>query len=116
MGLWHPDVINAKAEKMQAVQPNIYPRNLASQNGRHFGHCIFKSIFLNEMSYMWIKFLFQRYADICSEMVLSAINSIGSVNGLTPRRWQAIIWTNEVLIYWRIYASHGLGEFMCFWP
>ena len=30
-------------------------------------------------------------------------------NGLAPIRRQAIIWTNEVLVHWRIYASFGLN-------
>ena len=30
---------------------------------------------------------------------------VGSNNGLVPTRWQANIWTNDVLSYWRIYAS-----------
>ena len=29
---------------------------------------------------------------------------IGSDNGLSPNRWQAILWTNDGLVYWRIYA------------
>ena len=35
---------------------------------------------------------------------------IGLDNGLTRNRWQAIIWTNGGLVYWRIYASLGLNE------
>ena len=27
-----------------------------------------------------------------------------------PNRWQAIIWTNDGLVFWRIYASLGLNE------
>ena len=36
--------------------------------------------------------------------------SIVSDNGLAPKRQQAIIWTNDGLIYLRIYASLGLIE------
>ena len=36
--------------------------------------------------------------------------SIGSDNGLAPDRRQAIIWTNDGLCQWRIYASLGLNE------
>ena len=36
--------------------------------------------------------------------------SIGSDNGLEPTRRQAIIWTNDGLVYWRKYASLGLRE------
>ena len=35
---------------------------------------------------------------------------ISSDNSLVPNRWQAIIWTNDGLSYWRIYASLGLNE------
>ena len=35
--------------------------------------------------------------------------AFGSVNSLSPVRRQAIIRTNDGLIYWRIYASLGLG-------
>ena len=35
---------------------------------------------------------------------------IGSDNGLVPSRWHAIIWTNDGIVYWRIYASLGLNE------
>ena len=36
--------------------------------------------------------------------------TIGSDNGLAPNRRQAIIWTNDGLIYWHIYASLSLNE------
>ena len=35
---------------------------------------------------------------------------IGSENGLAPKRWQAIIWTNDGVVYWRIYESPVLNE------
>ena len=35
--------------------------------------------------------------------------SIGSDNGLAPKRQQAIIWANDDLIHWCIYASLGLN-------
>ena len=37
-------------------------------------------------------------------------SSIGPDDGLTPTRRQAIIWTNDGLVYWRIYAPLGLNE------
>ena len=37
-------------------------------------------------------------------------DSIGSDNGLAPSRRQAIIWINDGLIYWRIYASLSVNE------
>ena len=33
-----------------------------------------------------------------------------SDNGLAPNRWQAIIWTKDGIVNWRIYASLGLNE------
>ena len=42
--------------------------------------------------------------------VQSQYSSIGSDNGLSPNRRQAIILTNDGLSFWRIYASLGLNE------
>ena len=36
--------------------------------------------------------------------------SIGLDNGLVPIRWQTIIWADDGLVYWRIYASLDLDE------
>ena len=35
---------------------------------------------------------------------------IGSDNGLAPNRCQAIIWTNDGIVYWCIYVSLSLNE------
>ena len=40
---------------------------------------------------------------------------IGSDNGLAPNRRQAIIWVNDGPVFWRIYASIGLNEFLTHW-
>ena len=42
---------------------------------------------------------------------------IGLDNGLVLNRWPAIIWTNDDLVYWRIYASHDLNDLtvLCAW-
>ena len=37
---------------------------------------------------------------------------IGSDNGCYPNRWQTVIWANEDIINWRIFASLGLNEFI----
>ena len=37
-------------------------------------------------------------------------SSIGSDNGLAPPKRQVIIWTNDELFYWRLYAALGLNE------
>ena len=36
--------------------------------------------------------------------------STGLDNGLVPNKWQAISWSSDGLVYWRIYASLGLNE------
>ena len=35
--------------------------------------------------------------------------TIGTGNGLAPKRCQTITWTNDELFYWRIYAAIGLN-------
>ena len=45
---------------------------------------------------------------------LRQYSSIGSVNGVAPKRRQAIIWTNDVLGCWHIYAPLGLNELSSF--
>ena len=45
------------------------------------------------------------------QMASSVYNiSVGLDNGLAPNRRQTIIWNNDGLVYWRIYASLGLDE------
>ena len=74
------------------------------QNGCHFADKIFKLIFLHENSCIYIHWnWFSR--------VHLKLGSIGSNDVLVWNRRQAIIWTNDGLIYWCIYASlslHGL--------
>ena len=65
------------------------------QNGRHFPNDIWNGFFL-----------FLRFQ--------LTINSIGLENGLAPNGRQAIVWTNDSLFLWRIYASLGLSELMVF--
>ena len=38
------------------------------------------------------------------------LTSIGSDNGLAPNRQQAIIWSSDDAIHWRIYAALGGNE------
>ena len=38
--------------------------------------------------------------------------SIGSDDSLAPNSRQAIIWSNDEQVYWRIYASPGISELM----
>ena len=47
------------------------------------------------------------FPEICSSGCNWQYGSIGSDNGLAPNRRQAIIWINDGLGYWCIYASFG---------
>ena len=49
--------------------------------------------------------------EICSLASYWQYGGIGSNKGLSPLRRQAIIWTNDGIFYWRIYASLGPSEF-----
>ena len=76
------------------------------QNWRHFADDIFKYIFLNENVLILIK----NFLEVCSQWSNYRYASIGSDNGLTPTRRQAIIWTNADPIHWRIHAALGGDE------
>ena len=75
------------------------------QNGRLFADDVFIRIILNENSWISnnISLKYVPYGLIDNVI-------IGSDNGLASNRRQAIIWTNNGLVYWRIYASLGLNE------
>ena len=82
------------------------------QNGHHFPDDIFKCIFFNE--------------NVCLSITISLkfvpkgpTNNIPALvpdNGLGLNRRQAIIWTNDGLVYWCIYASLGLNEWIIDMP
>ena len=76
------------------------------QDGRYFADDIFECIFLNENFCTLIKISLKsvRKRQIDNNPVL------GSDNGLAPNRRQAIIWTNDGVVWWRIYAFIGLNE------
>ena len=50
------------------------------------------------------------FTDIYSHWSHLQYDSIGADNGLALNRRQAIIWTNDGQVYWRIYASLCLNE------
>ena len=78
------------------------------QNGRHVADNIFKCIFLNEN--IWIPINISSLNFVPHGLIDSQYGSIGSDNGLAPTRRQAIIWTNDGQVWWRVYASLGLNE------
>ena len=63
---------------------------------------IFKCILLNENVRIPLNFV--------PEAPIYNNPGICSDNGLVPKRWQAIIWTNVDPIHWRIYAVLGRDE------
>ena len=64
---------------------------------------ILKRIFLNENSPLSIKISLNNVPSNWQE------SSIDSDNSLAPNRRQAIIWTNDYLDWWCIYASAGIN-------
>ena len=50
------------------------------------------------------------FTEVCSLRSNWQLISIGTGNGLASNRWQAIIWTNDGLVYWRISASVLLDD------
>ena len=50
------------------------------------------------------------YTEVCFIGSNKQYYSIGSCNGLVPTRGQAIIWSNDGIVYWRVYALLGLNE------
>ena len=52
---------------------------------------------------------FHSFTVICSRGFSWKQISFGSGNGLLSNIWQAIIWTNNCLVYRRLYASLGLN-------
>ena len=78
----------------------------ARWNGCHFADNIFKCIFLMKTLIL---------TTILPKRIYSPgsnwqYGSISSDNGLAPNRRQAIIWTNDGIGYWCIYASLSLNE------
>ena len=63
----------------------------------------------NEYVWIWLKI----FLALVTKVRIKKYSRIGSDNGLAPARQQTIIWTNNVLVYWRIYASLGLNELNC---
>ena len=119
---WIRNIINEKIAKgtlvtpiprVKAVSPVTLFPCFRSMSNSHihieaetkrapFSRRQFKWIFLNENA--WISIV------ISLKVFLRAYkqySSIGSDNGLAPTRRQIIIWTNDGIVYWNIYASLG---------
>ena len=113
MKIWYKCLETSSKLKTLGCANTLRPR----QNGCHYPDKIFKCAFLNENGWIsiWISLNF------VPKVQIDNIPSIGSYNGLVPKRhqWCPIllvhIWTNDVLFYWCIYASQGLNELKGSW-
>ena len=76
------------------------------QNGRHYPDGIFKCIFLCEN--VWTSIIISLM--FVPRRPNEQFSIIVSDNDLASIKQQAIIWTNDGLFYWGIYASLGLNE------
>ena len=88
--------------------PSAYINTLKMrQSDRHFADNVFKCISLNEnlRNVIQVSLKFVRKIRNRNKPVLVQIS------GLAPIRRQCIIWTNDGLVHWRIYASLDLDEF-----
>ena len=77
------------------------------QNGCSFADVIFKPIFVYES---WCMFIQNSLKSIPKGAIKNNSAGIGSDNGLAPNRRQAIIWTNDGLVLWRIYRFYELNH------
>ena len=73
---------------------------------------IFKCIFLNEHDTIAIQISLKH---VPRNPIDNKPGSIGSGNGLAPNRRQAIIWTDDDPVHWRIYAALGGDELINHW-
>ena len=76
------------------------------QNGRNFPDDIFKCIFLNENVWISIEISLKNVTYGPVNINITALVQIMAY----PTRRQAIIWIDDSLFYWRIYAPLGLNE------
>ena len=88
-------------------RPDAFKTLMPRKNARHFADDIFKCIFLNKK--VWI-FVTISLKFIPKSSINNEYMSIGLDNGLTPIRRPTIIWTNDSLICWSLYASLGLNK------
>ena len=79
------------------------------QNDHHFAEDILKCIFSNENACKVIQFSLMF---VLNGSINNKWSIIGTDNGLAPNRRQAIIWTIDGIVYWRIYVSPGLNVLM----
>ena len=77
---------------------------------------ILHGTFSNQIPCMKMMYFDSNLNGICSNGFTLQHASNGSDNGLAPNRRQAIIWTNDLPVYWRIYALSGFSEMISVSP
>ena len=87
--------------------------SILSHWGRDKIVAILQTSFSNAFS--WIKMFGFKFHWSFYHRVQLIISRHGLDNGLMTIRCQAIILTNSGLVYWRIYASHGLDKLSVTW-
>ena len=75
------------------------------QYGRHYAEIFSNAFPWKQFFVFWFKF----YWSLCLIVQLQKVSN-GSGNGLAQHRWQAITWTKDDSIRWRIYASPSISD------
>ena len=87
-----------------------FENELVTHWGRDTMVTILQMKFWNAFSQMKMFYFDWNWIEIRSWLYNQKFTNIGSDNGLAPNRRQAIIWTNDGLDQWRIYALISLHE------
>ena len=74
----------------------------AEKNGWHFADDNLKFIFLNEIIAFWFKFHWSLFHGAQLTINRQWYKEWFDANG-----WQAIVWTSDVLVYWRTYWPYS---------
>ena len=90
---------------LESRWPRLWTHWGREKNGRHFPDDIFKHLFLNEK----IGISIQISLKFVTLVPIRNNPALEGDNALAPIRWQGIIWANNGLVYWRIYASISLN-------
>ena len=89
-----------------------YFKRIVDQDGCYFANDMFKCIFLYENCCILIPISLTFVPNVPID---NTSFSIGLDNGLVTIKEQAVIWTDDCIVHWRMYASPGLNELSGFW-
>ena len=88
------------------------PREIWTHWGWHRMAANLQRTFLNKV-FVWNENycnLIQISLKFVSKGPINHNPAFGSDNGLVPNRWQAIIWTNDGLVYWNTYRHYTVKK------